>query len=128
LLDRLAAGSGAADLGGIASWDAASDRVTLVPPDWLPSVDGLRADRRWIDNRLYFDRGGMANLQTKRGCHYKCTYCAYPVIEGRGMRLRGPASIAASVRSMVDDLGLQQLFIVDRMFNAPGGYAERVCV
>jgi len=126
LLDRLAAGAEPRDLGGLAVWDAPTGRVTIAPPAWLSSHDRIRADRRWIDNRRYFERGGMGNLQTKRGCHYKCTYCAYPVIEGRGMRVRDPAAIAAEVRALLDD-GIDQFFVVDSVFNAPRGYAERVC-
>jgi len=90
-------------------------------------VDAVRADRRWIDNRRYFEQGGMGNLQTKRGCHYKCTFCAYPVIEGRGMRTRDPAGIAAEVAALLDAHGIDQFFVVDSVFNAPRGYAERVC-
>ena len=126
LLDRLAAGAEPRDLGGLAVWDAPTGRVTIAPPAWLSSLDRIRADRRWIENRRYFERGGMGNLQTKRGCHYKCTYCAYPVIEGRGMRVRDPAAIAAEVRALLDD-GIDQFFVVDSVFNAPRGYAERVC-
>jgi radical SAM superfamily enzyme YgiQ (UPF0313 family) len=127
LLERLADGSAAEGVGGVAHFDAASGRTTVTPPSWLPSPDAVHADRRWIDVRRYFERGGMANLQTKRGCHYKCTYCAYPVIEGRGMRTRDPVAIAAEVRSLVDDHGVNQFFIVDSIFNAPRGHAERVC-
>jgi len=126
LLDRLAAGAELRDLGGLAVWDAPTGRVTIAPPAWLSALDRICADRRWIDNRRYFERGGMGNLQTKRGCHYKCTYCAYPVIEGRGMRMRDPAAIAAEVRALLDD-GIDQFFVVDSVFNAPRGYAERVC-
>jgi radical SAM superfamily enzyme YgiQ (UPF0313 family) len=126
LLARLAAGAGAEDVGGVAAFDAASGRVRVTPPAWLPSLDGIRADRRWVDVRRYFDRGGMGNLQTKRGCHYKCTFCAYPVIEGRGMRLREPGGIAAEVAGLLDE-GIDQFFVVDSVFNAPRGYAERVC-
>src|SRR5262249_50150461 len=75
--------------------------VHVNPPTWLPAIDGLKADRRWIDTRRYLERGGMANLQTKRGCHFKCTFCAYPVIEGRGMRTRDPALVAAEVVSLL---------------------------
>lgn len=124
LLDRLAAGAPADDLGGLAWHDGASMRWN--PPAWLPAIDGLRADRRWIDTRRYFERGGMANLQTKRGCHFKCTFCAYPVIEGRGMRTRDPALVAAEVRALLDEHGIDQFFVVDSIFNAPRGYAERV--
>lgn len=127
LLARLAAGAPARDVGGVAAWDAAGERVTVGPPAWLPSLDVIRADRRWIDGARYFARGGMANLQTKRGCHYKCTFCAYPVIEGRGMRTRDPAAVAAEVRTLLDTHGIDQFFIVDSVFNAPRGYAERVC-
>ena len=102
--------------------------VEVATNAWLPSIDVVRADRRWIDGRLYFTRGGMGNLQTKRGCHYKCTFCAYPVIEGRGMRTREPASIAAEAEALLDVHGIDQFFVVDSVFNAPRGYAERVCV
>jgi radical SAM superfamily enzyme YgiQ (UPF0313 family) len=97
------------------------------PPAWLPDVDLVRADRHWIDGQRYFAEGGMANLQTKRGCHYKCTFCAYPIIEGRGMRTRDPDDIAREVRELLDEHGIDQFFIVDSVFNAPRGYAERVC-
>jgi radical SAM superfamily enzyme YgiQ (UPF0313 family) len=127
LLARLATGGDARGLAGLATWDARSGTVAVSPTAWLPSVDRVRADRHWIDNRLYFERGGMGNLQTKRGCHYKCTFCAYPVIEGRGMRTRDPAGIVAEVQTLIDQHGIDQFFLVDSVFNAPRGYAERVC-
>ncbi len=127
LLARLAAGAAPSDLGGVAVWDAQTAAVVVNPPAWLPALDELRADRRWLDNRLYFERGGMGNLQTKRGCHFKCTFCAYPVIEGRGMRTRDPVRIAAEAATLLDEHGIDQFFIVDSIFNAPRGYAERVC-
>src|SRR5262245_48586492 len=124
LLERLAAGAPAGDVGGIATRDAGG--VTIAPPTWLPMLDTVRADRGYVDTARYFARGGMANLQTKRGCHYKCTFCAYPVIEGRGMRTRDPAAIVAEVRTLLDEHGIDQFFVVDSVFNAPRGYAERV--
>jgi radical SAM superfamily enzyme YgiQ (UPF0313 family) len=127
LLARLASGDDPAVLGGVASWDPAGGGTRVNPPSWLPSLDRLHASRRWIDHRRYFERGGMGNLQTKRGCHFKCTFCAYPVIEGRGMRTRAPDAIAAEVAELLDEHGVDQLFIVDSIFNAPRGYAERVC-
>jgi radical SAM superfamily enzyme YgiQ (UPF0313 family) len=125
LLAALRGGGDPASVGGVASRRPAGVRVE--PPAWLPSLDAVRADRRWIDARRYLERGGMANVQTKRGCHYKCTFCAYPVIEGRGMRTRDPAHVAAEVRMLLDEHGLDQFFIVDSVFNAPRGYAETVC-
>lgn len=127
LLARLAEGGGGEDLGGVASRHPRTGAVRVNPPAWMVDLDACRADRRWIDTATYFARGGMANLQTKRGCHYKCTFCAYPVIEGRGMRLRDPAAIAAEVETLLDHHGVDQFFIVDSVFNAPRGWAERVC-
>jgi radical SAM superfamily enzyme YgiQ (UPF0313 family) len=125
LLARLDAGLDASDVGGVAS-RGRDGAVRITPPAWEPALDRLRADRRWMDVGLYFARGGMANVQTKRGCHFKCTYCAYPVIEGRGMRLRDPARVADEVRTLLDEHGIDQFFIVDSIFNAPRGYAERI--
>lgn len=127
LLARLARGESPDDLPGVARWHAADGRVVVNPPAWLPAVDEVHADRRWMDVAAYYREGGMANLQTKRGCHYKCTFCAYPIIEGKGMRTRDPAGIAAEVRAMLDEHGVTQFFVVDSVFNAPRGYAERVC-
>jgi radical SAM superfamily enzyme YgiQ (UPF0313 family) len=42
------------------------------------------------------------------------------------MRTRDPALVAAEVRDLVDTHGVSQFFIVDSVFNAPRGYAERV--
>jgi radical SAM superfamily enzyme YgiQ (UPF0313 family) len=125
LLARLAAGAEPNGLGGIAH--RAHGAVSVNSVEWLPELDTLRVSRRFIDNRQYLERGGMANLQTKRGCHFKCTFCAYPVIEGQGMRTRDPREIAAEVEELVAEHGIEQFFIVDSIFNAPRGYAERVC-
>src|SRR5262249_47138395 len=107
--------------------DAASGRVAVQPPAWLPAVDQITADRRWMDVARYYAQGGMANVQTKRGCHYKCSYCAYPIIEGRGMRTPPPEGIADEVPTLLDEPGAEQFCVVDGVFTAPRGGAEAVC-
>ena len=67
--------------------------------------------------RFYLDRGGMLNLQTKRGCPFKCVYCTYPHIEGRHMRRIPPADVAATAVRLVN-AGARYLFITDSAFNA----------
>ena len=31
---------------------------------------------------FYLNKGGMLNIQTKRGCPHRCLYCSYPHLEG----------------------------------------------
>jgi radical SAM superfamily enzyme YgiQ (UPF0313 family) len=71
------------------------------------------------DARLdfYLERGGILNLQTKRGCPFRCIYCTYPHIEGRRLRLVPPDEVAGEAREL-QALGARYLFITDSAFNA----------
>ena len=66
--------------------------------------------------RFYLERGGILNLQTKRGCPYRCIYCTYPHIEGRRLRLVPPDEVAREAREL-EDLGARYLFITDSALN-----------
>ena len=46
---------------------------------------------------FYQANGKMVSIQTKRGCPYRCSYCSYPVLEGKNYRLRDPEEVAAEV-------------------------------
>ncbi|MCX5906346.1 MAG: radical SAM protein [Deltaproteobacteria bacterium] len=91
------------------------DFDSLPPPDW----DGIQLTE-------YFQRGGMGNLQTKRGCPFGCIYCTYPLIEGKSIRLRSPGKVAAEAETLVRQ-GIENVFIVDNIFNFPETHAEDVC-
>jgi radical SAM superfamily enzyme YgiQ (UPF0313 family) len=65
----------------------------------------------------YLHHGGILNLQTKRGCPYRCVYCTYPHIEGHRFRLMDPEAVADTARAL-QDAGAKYLFIVDSVFNA----------
>jgi radical SAM superfamily enzyme YgiQ (UPF0313 family) len=67
--------------------------------------------------RFYLERGGILNLQTKRGCPLRCLYCTYPYIEGRQLRLVPPDEVAREAREL-QELGARYLFITDSAFNA----------
>jgi lipid biosynthesis B12-binding/radical SAM protein len=54
---------------------------------------------------FYLSWGGMLNIQTKRGCPYRCGYCSYPAIEGRQLRFRDPESVAEEVTRVTRELG-----------------------
>jgi radical SAM superfamily enzyme YgiQ (UPF0313 family) len=65
----------------------------------------------------YLDRGGMLNLQSKRGCPHQCIYCTYPRIEGRRLRLFDPERVGRQARSL-QERGARYLFLTDSSFNA----------
>ncbi|MDO8785208.1 MAG: lipid biosynthesis B12-binding/radical SAM protein, partial [Syntrophales bacterium] len=65
---------------------------------------------------FYLKRGGMLNLQTKRGCPFKCIYCTYPHIEGKRFRFAPPGEVAATAR-ILQDAGARYLYITDSTFN-----------
>ena len=67
--------------------------------------------------KYYLQNGGMLNLQTKRGCHFKCVYCTYPHIEGRKLRLMDPEEIAAAACALQAN-GAKYFFITDSVFNS----------
>jgi radical SAM superfamily enzyme YgiQ (UPF0313 family) len=91
------------------------DLNRLPPPDW----NGL-------DLKNYFAKGGMGNLQTKRGCPFSCIYCTYPLIEGKAVRLRSPQKVAEEAEALLRQ-GVKNVFIVDNIFNFPEDHARAVC-
>lgn len=66
---------------------------------------------------FYLRHGGMLNIQTKRGCPFKCIYCTYPHIEGKRFRLIDPVEVAQTAKT-VQDAGAKYFFITDSAFNA----------
>jgi radical SAM superfamily enzyme YgiQ (UPF0313 family) len=89
---------------------------------------GLGAPARdLLDNRAYLTLGGMANVQTKRGCPFRCAYCTYPYIDGASLRLRPAHEVADELAAMREDLGLDEVFFVDDIFNWPADHAMEVC-
>ncbi len=83
-------------------------------------------DRSEFDNEAYLKFGGMGNIQTKRGCPFKCIYCTYPIIEGKKVRLRSPKLVCDEIEDMLK-YGTDNIFFVDNTFNYPTSHAEAIC-
>ncbi len=94
---------------------------------WLYSSFCSVLDYGLIDNRLYARFAGMANVQTKRGCGFKCAYCTYPSIEGRNYRFRPPQVIAEEMRILKIKYAMPHVFFVDDVFTYPTEHASSVC-
>ncbi len=86
-----------------------------------------RPERELFQVERYWREGGMANLQTKRGCPFSCVYCTYPLIEGRRLRLRPAGDIIDEIRELVDGYGVDYIYFVDDIFNYPPEFAEQLC-
>ncbi len=121
LLACLESGGDAAQLPGV----VLPGRAGFIPP--LPLATLGTPDRTLFDVARYCREGGMANIQTKRGCPFGCIYCTYPLLEGRCMRLRPIPEIIAEIRTLVDDYGVNYLYFVDDIFNYPPDFAEEFC-
>jgi radical SAM superfamily enzyme YgiQ (UPF0313 family) len=70
----------------------------------------------------YLGWGGMLNIQTKRGCPYRCSYCSYPVLEGKTYRTRDPEEVAAEVMRVGAEYGAKCIFFTDSVFNDTQGH------
>jgi len=121
LLARLAAGENLEGLPGVVRAGTADH----LPPQPVERIG--RPDRQLFDVARYHREGGMVNLQTKRGCPFSCSYCTYPLLEGRRIRLRPVPEILVEIRDLVDVHGVSYLYFVDDIFNYPPEFAEELC-
>jgi hypothetical protein len=56
---------------------------------------------RWIDWNPCARLGGTWPIRSKRGCPLRCSYCSYPLIEGRRGRLRDPEKVVDEVEAIL---------------------------
>src|SRR5262249_26128576 len=87
----------------------------LCSEDWPPAVVSH-----------YLKSSGTLNLQTQRGCAFRCCYCTYPVIEGPKHRRR-PGSVVAEEMERLQRMGAKYVFIVDSVFNSSPAHVTDVC-
>ena len=82
--------------------------------------------RRIVDSERYLREGGMAGIETKRGCGKRCIYCADPIAKGSFQRLRSPQNVAAEFQAMLER-GVDCFHLCDSEFNLPPYHALAVC-
>jgi radical SAM superfamily enzyme YgiQ (UPF0313 family) len=102
-----------------------SRKGPIIFPEPLSDVPcrGIISDHSYMS--FYLKRGGMLNMQTKRGCPFQCIYCTYPHIEGKRFRFMQPDDVASTAK-MLQNAGAKYLFITDSTFN--GNYNHSIDV
>ncbi len=75
--------------------------------------------------QYYLKNGGMLNLQTKRGCPFRCIYCTYPHIEGRKLRFVSPEEVAEDALR-IQSAGAKYFFVTDSVFNSHPAHSMAV--
>jgi radical SAM superfamily enzyme YgiQ (UPF0313 family) len=70
----------------------------------------------------YWGKSGMLNIQTKRGCPFKCIYCTYPIIEGTKLRTLDPDEVVRSLKKLQQNNGIDYVFFTDSIFNTANDY------
>jgi radical SAM superfamily enzyme YgiQ (UPF0313 family) len=81
---------------------------------------------RYLDLDQYRRFGSPIQIQTKRGCALRCSYCTYNKIEGKQYRLRNPKLIADELAILVKETGINHVEFADSIFNVPLSHAKEV--
>jgi radical SAM superfamily enzyme YgiQ (UPF0313 family) len=106
---------------------APSTGISIQPQRPTYWAEGLRPLRAPFDYARYIRRGGSGNIQTKRGCVFKCSYCTYPLLEGNRFRAREAVDIVDEIEAMQHEYGPHPVFFVDSILNFPCGHVEAIC-
>jgi len=130
LLDALAENREPGGIPGLLSKQSSpdtgvADAITL-PAD-SASGHSLQPARQLFDYARYIRRGGCGNVQTKRGCVFKCSYCTYPLLEGNRFLLRTAHEVVDEIEALQLQYGPHPIFFVDSILNFPRGHVEGLC-
>ncbi len=122
LLDAMERGESGAGLPGIV---VGKGPAVYQEPISIPFGRGIFPHHSYTS--FYLKKGGMLNLQTKRGCPFGCIYCTYPLIEGRRFRFMPPSEVGRTAR-MLQDAGAKYLYITDSTFNGSYEHSREVAL
>jgi radical SAM superfamily enzyme YgiQ (UPF0313 family) len=102
-------------------------RIVVNPPA-TTQPNGQLDDADWPTaiTDYYLRTTGMLNVQTQRGCGFRCGYCTYPLIEGKQHRRRPPEMVADEF-AQLQRLGARYVFIVDSVFNSSARHVADIC-
>lgn len=129
LLDALGNGKAFDDIAGLCFM---RDGVAHRNPTTLLAGFDASGMQSFVNWRHYQHSGGTWPIQSKRGCGMRCTYCSYPLIEGRKLRLRPPGEVVDEIERVLRDQSANKMRprtfeFVDSTFNTPASHAIGIC-
>jgi radical SAM superfamily enzyme YgiQ (UPF0313 family) len=90
------------------------------------NLKDFRPERCFIDNIFYYRKGGMAGIETTRGCNRRCIYCADPVAKGQEVRFRSIESVIDEIRQLLEK-DIVHYHLCDSEFNLSMEYTKSLC-
>lgn len=124
LAEALAGEERAGDIPGLL-WREGGE-IRGNPPSPAPVSELPKRERALVCNKRYFDEGGQAGVETKRGCDRGCIYCADPLGKGRRVRARTPEQVADEFEALLAQ-EIDHFHLCDSEFNVPVDHALAVC-
>ncbi len=102
------------------------DGKTIINPrtNYVENSDVI-FDDQLLD--FYGRESGMLNIQTKRGCPYRCIYCTYPLIEGRCVRTMNAEKIVDTLSFFYQRHQTDYVFFTDSVFNIAAEFNAQLC-
>jgi radical SAM superfamily enzyme YgiQ (UPF0313 family) len=124
LVEKIASGEDYSAIPGLVY--RLANRITSNPKAFADLALLSDCRREFVDNKRYFQEGGMGSFETKRGCGESCIYCPEPSAKGRKYRLRRPERVADEIQSLLER-GVTHFHTCDSEFNLPYEHAEAIC-
>lgn len=78
-----------------------------------------------VDNRVYYDRGGLGNVLTKNGCPLLCNHCVEPDAKGATLARRTAKVVVDEMEALVSQ-GIFDLHTTDSEFNLSLSHTKEV--
>jgi tryptophan 2-C-methyltransferase len=135
LADALASGRSAETVSGLLLWDgstvhesaaAGSAAAAKAPAAEVATVYRRRSGvSNRVDNREYYERGGLGNVLTKNGCPFACNHCVEPDAKGSSVTLRTVAAVVDELESLVAQ-GIYDIHTTDSEFNIKPEHGKRL--
>lgn len=123
LLDAIKNGTDLRKVNGLCINDNNS-MIRTYPADFFKNLDELPfPDYNLFDMSKY----PLYNVNSSRGCIFRCTYCASGVIYKRKYRPRSAKSIVGEIEYLVENFGKKTVWFSDDLFGQDHKFVEELC-